>query len=222
MGVLRSGTIYVKSEPQDTATNSRTLSKETPTNSQTLSPAKVSANKGTTPSQRVNDPVKQEPESVSTLTPPTTPLLPSPEATYTCNCGKLAKQYFCRNGRPENINKYYYKCAEEKCRYWKWIESEEDAHTRLYGGKRKRDDEDVGGRNCYCGRPALRLVSKNGMPHNDGRAFYKCATGKCGLWIWADGTLPFSNTSQARFNEYMDGYLGFDDEDEYDDDDECW
>jgi len=295
MVVLRSGTVYVKSEPQDSSPNFLLRAKasvkvklepqETPTNSATLSPVELQVDRSPAPPtpgaeisrksslfcycgdlvaekvckglfrpenrgrlmhvcarrrsvpcqylEWITDPVKQEstvvlpvgdktPEkettpATSNSTPPTSPLLPSPDEKYICNCRKPARQYFCQYGRPENVNKYYFKCAEEKCRYWVWIESEEDEEKRRNGGKRKRYNDDEEGRNCYCGRPALRLVSRNGMPHNDGRAFYKCAAGKCGLWMWADGSLPYSNKSQARFNRWMDGYLGlYDDDDDYD------
>jgi GRF zinc finger len=170
-------------------------------------------------SGRTKDRMKQQPESVppaddnktpereakpvsSNLMSPTSPQRPPPpQGTYTCNCGKPARQYFCRNGRPENVNKYYYKCAEEKCGYWEWIESDKDAQKRINTRKRKRDKEKW---ICSCGRPAIRLVSKHGMSHNIGRPFYKCATSKCEYWIWADGTLPFSDQAQARFNDWMD------------------
>ena len=136
------------------------------------------------------------------------------KAVYNCNCGKPAIEFLCRNGRPGNIDKYYYRCAEEKCKYWKWIESDEDAQKRINSNKRKRDlnDSDGDGESkkkwrCHCGNPAIRLVSTKGMPHNDGRAFYKCASKKCSYWIWEDGSLPFSEESQALFNDYMDGLI---------------
>src|SRR5277367_989762 len=46
-------------------------------------------------------------------------LLPRKEPIPTCHCGKVALQFFCRQGRPEKVNKYYYKCGEvaEKCKY---------------------------------------------------------------------------------------------------------
>src|SRR5271154_6651034 len=75
--------------------------------------------------------VKQEPESLpadgrktperqitdSLLTPPTSPpeRPPPPTGTYHCGCHKLAKQYFCEKGRPENVGKYYYTCPDEYC-----------------------------------------------------------------------------------------------------------
>ena len=42
------------------------------------------------------------------------------------------------------------------------------------------------------------------MPHTIGRAFLICASRKCDFWIWADGTLPFSDEAQGRFNEWAD------------------
>src|SRR5208282_6174919 len=90
----------------------------------------------------------------------------------------------------------------------KWIESEEDVQKRINVKKRKRDDAKHGTTKnkfiCDCGQPAKRLSVKNGMEHNHGRAFYSCETRRCRYWIWADGTLPFSDESQARFNDYMD------------------
>jgi hypothetical protein len=54
------------------------------------------------------------------------------------------------------------------------------------------------------------LTVRNGMPHNIGRKFYKCKNkGKpgqrgCEFWMWEDGSLPFSEQSQRRFNDWMD------------------
>src|SRR5271156_182764 len=55
--------------------------------------------------------------SHSLLTPPTSPPKrpPPPTGTYYCKCPKLARQYFCQRGRPENVNKYYYRCPDEYC-----------------------------------------------------------------------------------------------------------
>jgi hypothetical protein len=162
-------------------------------------------------------PEKDSTPVASNLTLPTSPQRPPPpQCTYTCDCGKPAEQYFCKNGRPENVNKYYYKCASEECKYWKWIESDEDARKRINPRKRKLDNEEGTTETrwvCYCNKPAMRLVSRHGREHNHGRAFYKCATKKCKFWIWADGTLPFSDESQARFNDYMDARLGYWDDD---------
>jgi hypothetical protein len=149
------------------------------------------------------------------VAPPVSPSHPPPpQGTYTCDCGTPALQFFCRQGRPENVGKYYYKCGEvpEKCKYWKWIESEADAQERVSSRKRKRGNHDEEETNkkwmCYCGRPAIRMVTTNGMPHNIGRPFYKCSTKKCKFWIWADGTLPFSDEAQARFDDWMDNQCG--------------
>jgi GRF zinc finger len=59
-----------------------------------------------------------------------------------------------------------------------------------------------------CGTQAVRRVAgPNAMPHNVGRGFYKCPNhGQ--YFKWEDGSLPFSETSQARFNDWMDA--GFD------------
>jgi hypothetical protein len=57
-----------------------------------------------------------------------------------------------------------------------------------------------------CGTQAVRRVAGAGaMPHNQGRAFYKCPNTAHGSYFkWEDGSLPFSEESQARFNDYMD------------------
>ena len=113
-------------------------------------------------STSTDDHIKQEPQSIpqpdktperetkpttTDVAPPASPSLPpSPEETYTCDCGKPALQFFCRQGRPENVNKYYYKCGEvpEKCKYWKWVESKADAQERVNSRKRKRGDDNRG------------------------------------------------------------------------------
>ena len=118
------------------------------------------------------------------------------EKTYYCNCDKPAAKFLRRNGRPENIGKVYYVCANRKnagCRYWHWVDSAEEAGTgdREYR-TRVLDEHGVKGpvRNCHCGEPAKLLVSKNGMPHNDGREFLVCSMGRCEFWMWDDGTEP--------------------------------
>ena len=57
-----------------------------------------------------------------------------------------------------------------------------------------------------CGTQAVRRVAGvNAMPHNQGRGFYKCPNPAHGSYFkWEDGSLPFSNQSQRRFNAYMD------------------
>lgn len=124
----------------------------------------------------------------SDLTPPTSPQHPPrPQETYTCNCGKPAKQFFCRNDRPENINKYYYKYENKKCSYWKWIENGEDEQKHINANKRKRNNDEEGTTKkkfiCNCGQPARQLWIKNGMKHNHGRSFYSCKTRRCHYWI---------------------------------------
>ena len=71
---------------------------------------------------------------------------------------------------------------------------------------------------CFCGRAARILASgKGGMGHNVGRTFGVCAKPqsdptRCSKWAWTNGTRngakPFGDESQARFNDWMDGYLG--------------
>lgn len=57
-----------------------------------------------------------------------------------------------------------------------------------------------------CGIQAVRRVAgQNAMPHNRGRAFYKCPNTAHGAYFkWEDGSGPFSDESQARFNDWMD------------------
>ena len=59
-------------------------------------------------------------------------------------------------------------------------------------------------RNRHCGEPAKLLVSKNG---NDGGEFLVCSMGRCEFWMWDDGTEPFSDEAQERFNAWMDDAL---------------
>jgi len=202
MVVLRSGTSYVNAEPQATSTTYGNHSS-----------AEVSSSDGaeedpeSVPPAGQNAGAQQTQPVISLPTSPTTttPQLPAPlRRTYICYCGKPAIQWLCRKGRPENLDKFYYRCPDEKCSYWKWIESSEDARER-----RRRDANNVKGVRCYCGRLAVRLVSKNGMPHNYGRVFYKCHARRCDFFMWEDGSLPFSDESQALFNDYMDAYLGY-------------
>ena len=142
----------------------------------------------------------------SNLTPPTTPQRPS--RTYNCNCKKPAKEFRCRNGESINIGKYFYRCATGKCKYFKWHESEADARRRIDEKKRKREKNNEGKPKkkfiCNCGQPAKRGWSTKGMEHNYGKAFYYCATKSCTFWVWEDGSLPFSDEAQARFNDYWD------------------
>lgn len=131
---------------------------------------------------------------------------------YICHCGQPAMRLFCRNGRPENINKYYYVCAfeEKNCTFWEWIESPEDRNKRENLQKRPSPYSRPTINSpfkCHCELPALRLIAKNGMPHNIGRGFYQCRRKKCDFWVWEDGSLPFSEASQKLFNEYMDARL---------------
>jgi hypothetical protein len=66
--------------------------------------------------------------------------------------------------------------------------------------------------NCsICGTQAVRRVAgPNAMPHNQGRAFYKCPNPLHNSYFkWEDGSLPFSEQSQARFNDYMDACFGY-------------
>jgi hypothetical protein len=57
-----------------------------------------------------------------------------------------------------------------------------------------------------CGTQAVRRVAgENAMPHNRGRAFYKCPNSAHGQYFkWEDGSAPFSEESQARFNAWME------------------
>jgi hypothetical protein len=63
-----------------------------------------------------------------------------------------------------------------------------------------------------CGRQAVRRVAEpNAMPHNHGRAFYKCPNAAHGSYfMWEDGSEPFSDQSQARFNAWMDSDYDYD------------
>jgi len=162
----------------------------------------------------------RSPESInstpSKFTPPTTPEKPHrARGTYTCNCKKPAREFFCRKGNPNN-GKYFYRCPDKKCRYFKWHESQQDARRRIDERKRKREQENAGKPKkkfkCDCGRPAKRGWSEHGMEHNNEKAYYYCATRTCGFWVWADGSLPFSDESQARFNDYMDALNGYEED----------
>ena len=150
------------------------------------------------------------------LTPPSTPRQSSQKRTkltvpekspshgYVCYCGKPAYEWLCRTSikNPDKIGKHFYKCEAVKCKFWAW----EGDHVQRPRSAPKK---------CHCGSPALLLTAKHGMEHNVGRKFYQCRNrgkkGKvsCDFWIWEDGSLPFSETSQERFNDYMDGLLGY-------------
>jgi hypothetical protein len=62
-------------------------------------------------------------------------VVPDRRISY-CNCGRRARRLYCRNGRPENIGKYYYICTnlnsreEPRCGYWHWVEGVADAIRR--------------------------------------------------------------------------------------------
>jgi hypothetical protein len=146
---------------------------------------------------------------LSNLTPPASSEVaarpPRPTAVHRCHCHKVAELFFCQKGRPENVNKWFYRCADEQCSFWNWVESDQDARKRIATRKRKAPN-DTAEMKCYCGIPTIRLTSKNGMPHNYGREFLMCRRRKCEFWIWADGSLPFSEESQARFDEWADEY----------------
>jgi hypothetical protein len=136
----------------------------------------------------------------SLLTPTTSPPKrpPPPTGTYRCNCHKPAKQFFCENENslPQNVGKYYYKCADNHCPYWEWVESEEDAQQRIETRKQKREFSDDGHGtlsliwNCWCREPAVRWIVKRGRPWNIGRGFYSCESRVCKFWVWDDGTIP--------------------------------
>ena len=69
----------------------------------------------------------------STSIEPRKSLEPSPDKIYTCKCGQPAKKFLCRNGRSENVGKYYFTCANRNkggCKYWEWIESAYDSFKR--------------------------------------------------------------------------------------------
>lgn len=55
---------------------------------------------------------------------------PDPKKKYKCDCGEPAKENLCKNGKTENLGKYYFTCASRKCSYWKWVESKEDTKKR--------------------------------------------------------------------------------------------
>jgi hypothetical protein len=126
---------------------------------------------------------------------------------YICRCGKPAHEYLCRNSSVDaaRVGKHYYKCATLKCKFWAW---EGDSIPSRPASKPASRTVPI---KCHCGEVALLLTSRHGMEHNIGRQFYKCRNqgkkGKigCDFWIWADGSLPFSETSQRRFNDWMDG-----------------
>jgi hypothetical protein len=138
------------------------------------------------------------------------------EREYFCHCGKPADKYLCQSGKPKNIGKHYYICAnrnnKEKrgCRYWQWVVSSEVARDRERAYRtRVHDENNVPRRvrSCRCGELTKVLESKHGMAHNYGRKFVVCPLGKCGYWMLADGSAPFSDQSQALFNDWMDGGL---------------
>jgi len=61
----------------------------------------------------------------------------------------------------------------------------------------------------------LHTAGPNAMPHNVGRRFWRCPrqssqVGGCDTWMWEDGSLPFSDESQERFDEWADdsGFAG--------------
>lgn len=64
-----------------------------------------------------------------------------------------------------------------------------------------------------CGTQAVRRVAgENAMPHNRGRGFYKCSNIAHGRYFeWEDGAGSFSEESQARFNDWMDSSIDYDD-----------
>ncbi|KZP13751.1 hypothetical protein FIBSPDRAFT_869031 [Athelia psychrophila] len=51
---------------------------------------------------------------------------------------------------------------------------------------------------CHCGRLTEMKQSLNGLSHNRGEWFGKCASGSCGYWKWAGGL------AQQRFNYARD------------------
>jgi hypothetical protein len=59
-------------------------------------------------------------------------------------------------------------------------------------------------------RCQLRTAGQHAMPHNRGRRFWRCprwASQDC-TWVWEDGSLPFSEASHARFDEWADSIGG--------------
>jgi hypothetical protein len=59
----------------------------------------------------------------------------------------------------------------------------------------------------YCEEPNKLLVSRNGMPHNDGPKVLLCSDGECDCLGWADGTSPSSDAAGERFNEWADNLV---------------
>jgi hypothetical protein len=63
-----------------------------------------------------------------------------------------------------------------------------------------------------CGAQVKYIQVKNGMEHNVGRRFEKCAVQSCifqlpatdvGLWRWRDGSLPCLDHRRKDLNEIM-------------------
>ena len=55
-------------------------------------------------------------------------------------------------------------------------------------------------------------TARKGMPHNVGRQFITCPRNGCkAVWRWADGTLPFGEEAQERFQRHVErhGFAGY-------------
>ena len=59
---------------------------------------------------------------------------------------------------------------------------------------------------CQCGAPAIVLTVRKEGP-NQGREFYKCESGNCNFFSWADEAIASSFTASANLGTK---YLLFD------------
>jgi len=58
----------------------------------------------------------------------------------------------------------------------------------------------------------VKRTARKGMPHNVGRQFITCPRNGCkAVWRWADGTLPFGEEAQERFQRHVErhGFAGY-------------
>lgn len=121
--------------------------------------------------------------------------LPQPEQVVEvlCQCGLPPKQFTVRKEGP-NLGRSFHKCAEEKCKFFKWVDDKATSPVKpldnaagatggLAMGGAVEQPSDSTPRQCHCGVDAIsRVVRKEGPTH--GRTFWKCASDQCKFFAW--------------------------------------
>ncbi|KDQ21218.1 hypothetical protein BOTBODRAFT_25637 [Botryobasidium botryosum FD-172 SS1] len=129
-----------------------------------------------------------KPQTSPTVSPSSSPSKSTgggPPKVLTCHCKKPAYMFKARNGKPENIGRWFGKC--ESCKFFGAADEPQPPVALI----------------CDCGKRARMCQAKRGMPHNIGMWFGICATKECDYWRWSDGSKPFGEAAVERFGDWL-------------------